>query len=41
LTSLVTDVGGSLGSPVLSTPGMIGMMEWAAANVVNPRRPEG
>jgi fluoroacetyl-CoA thioesterase len=38
---LVTDVGGSLGSPVLSTPSMIGMMEWAAANVVNPRLPEG
>jgi len=38
---LLTDVGGSLGSPVLSTPGMIGMMEWAAANVVNPRLPEG
>ena len=38
---LLTDVGGSLGSPVLSTPSMIGMMEWAAANLVNPLMPEG
>jgi len=38
---LLTDVGGWLGSPVLSTPSRIGMMEWAAAKVVNPRLPEG
>ena len=38
---LLTDVGGSLGTPVLSTPSMIEMIEWAAANAVNPRLPEG
>ena len=38
---LVTDLRGSLGSPVLSTPGMIGMMEWAAADLVSPRLPDG
>jgi fluoroacetyl-CoA thioesterase len=38
---LLTDVGGSLGKPVLSTPSMIEMIEWAAANTVNPRLPEG
>jgi fluoroacetyl-CoA thioesterase len=38
---LLTDVGGSLGSPVLATPAMIGMMEWAAAGLVNPRLPDG
>src|ERR687886_28420 len=38
---LVTDLRGALGSPVLSTPGMIGMMEWAAADLVSPRLPDG
>ena len=38
---LVTDLRGSLSSPVLSTPGMIGMMEWAAADLVSPRLPDG
>ena len=38
---LVTDLRGALGSPVLSTPGMIGMMEWAAADLVRPRLPDG
>jgi fluoroacetyl-CoA thioesterase len=38
---VLTDVGGSLSSPVLSTPSMVGMMEWAATKVVNPRLPEG
>ncbi|HEX6115705.1 MAG TPA: hypothetical protein VFY99_01305 [Solirubrobacterales bacterium] len=28
---LITDVGGTIGARVLSTPGMIGMMEWAAS----------
>lgn len=33
---LVTDVGGTLGFSVLSTPGMIGMMERTAAMLVYP-----
>jgi predicted thioesterase len=38
---LLTDVGGTLGFEVLSTPGMIGMMERTAAMLVAPRLPEG
>ena len=32
---LLTDVDGTLAFPVLSTPGMISMMEWAAASLVH------
>jgi fluoroacetyl-CoA thioesterase len=38
---LLTDVGGTLGFSVLSTPGMIGMMERTAAMLVYPLLPEG
>ena len=38
---LVTDVGGSIGIRVLSTPGMIGMMERTAAMLVRPVLEEG
>jgi predicted thioesterase len=38
---LLTDVGGTLGAPVLSTPGMIGMMERTAARLVYPRLADG
>jgi len=38
---LLTDVGGSLGFSVLSTPGMIGMMERTAAMLVYPLLDEG
>ena len=38
---LLTDVGGTLGFSVLSTPGMIGMMERTAAMLVHPHLPEG
>ena len=38
---LVTDVGGTLGFSVLSTPGMIGMMERTAAMLVHPHLEEG
>ena len=38
---LLTDVGGTLGAPVLSTPGMIAKMERTAARLVAPRLPEG
>jgi predicted thioesterase len=38
---LLTDVGGTLGSAVLSTPGMIAMMERTAAMLVFPRLDEG
>jgi fluoroacetyl-CoA thioesterase len=38
---LLTDVGGSLPQSVLSTPGMIGMMEWASAVAVQPHLPDG
>ncbi len=38
---LLTDVGGTLGFSVLSTPGMIGMMERTAAMLVFPHLPEG
>jgi fluoroacetyl-CoA thioesterase len=38
---LVTDVGGTLAAPVLSTPGMIAMMERTAAMLVHPHLPEG
>jgi predicted thioesterase len=34
---LLTDVAGTLSSPVLSTPGMIGMMERTAAMLVYPK----
>ncbi len=38
---LLTDVGGTLGAAVLSTPGMIAMMERTAAMAVFPHLPEG
>lgn len=38
---LLTDVGGTLGFSVLSTPGMIAMMERTAARLVYPRLQEG
>ena len=38
---LLTDVGGTLGSEVLSTPGMIGMMERTAAQLVYPLLDDG
>ncbi len=38
---LLTDVGGTLGRSVLSTPGMIGMMERTAASLVYPLLEEG
>jgi fluoroacetyl-CoA thioesterase len=34
---LLTDVDGTLPTPVLSTPGMISMMEYAAARLVRDR----
>ncbi len=39
--SLVTDVGGTIGFSVLSTPGMIAMMERTAAMLVYPLLGEG
>jgi fluoroacetyl-CoA thioesterase len=38
---LLTDVGGTLGFEVLSTPAMIGMMERTASMLVYPLLPEG
>jgi fluoroacetyl-CoA thioesterase len=38
---LLTDVGGTLSSPVLSTPGMIAMMERTASRLVAPLLPAG
>lgn len=38
---LLTDVGGTLGFSVLSTPGMIAMMEGTASMLVHPHLPEG
>jgi fluoroacetyl-CoA thioesterase len=38
---LLTDVGGTLGRAVLSTPGMIAMMERTAAMLVYPRLADG
>ena len=38
---LVTDVGGTIGVRVLSTPGMIGMMERTAAMLVRPALDQG
>lgn len=38
---LLTDVGGTIGSSVLSTPGMISMMERAAAVLAFEQLPEG
>jgi fluoroacetyl-CoA thioesterase len=38
---LVTDVGGTLGYSVLSTPGMIGMMEYTASKLVYRHLPPG
>src|SRR5947209_17977094 len=39
--ALLTDVGGTLAASVLSTPGMIAMMERTAAKLVYPRLQEG
>ncbi len=38
---LLTDVGGTIGTSVLSTPGMIGMMEWCSTVLVAEHLPEG
>src|SRR3954471_12298 len=38
---LLTDVDGTLPAPVLSTPGMISMMECAAARLVRDQLPPG
>ena len=38
---LITDVGGTIGASVLSTPGMIGMMEWAASVLSFENLPDG
>lgn len=38
---LLTDVGGTLGTEVLSTPGMIAMMERTSAMLVRPALPDG
>ena len=38
---LVTDVGGTINASVLSTPGMIGMMEFTASQLVYPRLDPG
>ena len=38
---LTTDVGGTIGTRVLSTPGMIGMMERNAARLAYPKLPDG
>jgi fluoroacetyl-CoA thioesterase len=38
---LLTDVGGTLGFSVLSTPAMIAMMERTAATLVRPHLPDG
>jgi predicted thioesterase len=38
---LITDVGGTIGASVLSTPGMIGMMERTAAMLSFEHLPEG
>jgi predicted thioesterase len=39
--NLLTDVGGTIGRSVLSTPGMIAMMERNAAMLAFPKLPEG
>jgi fluoroacetyl-CoA thioesterase len=39
--ALLTDVGGTLGSEVLSTPAMIAMMEHTASTLVYPRLADG
>jgi predicted thioesterase len=38
---LLTDVGGTLDFEVLSTPAMIGMMEYTASQLVQPRLSDG
>src|SRR2546421_10993411 len=38
---LLTDVGGTIGISVLSTPGMIAVMERTAAMLVYPELPDG
>lgn len=38
---LTTDVGGTIGAEVLSTPGMIAMMERNAAMLAFPKLPDG
>ena len=38
---LLTDVGGTLPAKVLSTPGMVGLMERAATICVHPHLPDG
>ena len=38
---MTTDVGGTIGTPVLSTPGMIGRIERNAAMLAFPKLPDG
>jgi predicted thioesterase len=38
---ITTDVGGTIGTRVLSTPGMIGMIERNAARLAYPKLPDG
>ncbi|MDX6722461.1 MAG: fluoroacetyl-CoA thioesterase [Solirubrobacteraceae bacterium] len=38
---LLTDVGGTLPAKVLSTPGMISVMEWACARLAREHLPDG
>jgi predicted thioesterase len=38
---LLTDVGGTLPAKVLSTPGMISVMEWASARLAREHLPDG
>ena len=38
---LLTDVGGTIGTPVLSTPGMVAVMERNSAVLAFPKLPDG
>jgi len=38
---LLTDVGGSLPTKVLSTPAMVGIIEWCASNLSREHLPDG
>lgn len=39
--ALLTDVGGTIGASVLSTPGMIAMMEGSCSTLANEHLPDG
>jgi predicted thioesterase len=39
--SLLTDVGGTLPTKVLSTPAMVGLIEWCASNLGREHLPDG